>query len=185
MLHNAAIRAIFLDRDGVLNHDSPEFIKTPDELHVIDGVPNAIKRLNDAGYLAIVISNQSGIARGLVTPENLDAMNAKLRAAVEQARGTITGMYHCPHLPDEGCDCRKPSPGMLLQAANEHNIDLSTSFMIGDKPADIEAGITAGCMTVLALSGQSTQYDPTRFINPPDYVCADLTEAVDIILGLD
>jgi len=167
----------------VLNLDSKEFIKTPDELHVIDRVPNAVMRLNRAGYLAIIVSNQSGIARGLVTPDNLTAMNAKLIAAIAMAGGVVAGIYHCPHLPDEGCDCRKPSPGMLLSAATDHNIDLATSFMIGDKPADIEAGARAGCRTVLALSGQSMNYDPAKFTSQPDYICSDLAEAVDIILA--
>ncbi len=166
-----------------MNADSPHFIKTPDELHVLPGVPEAVAALNTAGFLTVIISNQSGIARGLVTEESLAAMNAKLVAAVEGGGGRIAGIYFCPHLPGGECECRKPRPGMVRQAAREHAIDLSASYLVGDKPDDIACGAAAGCRTVLVLSGQTTAYDASRFTTPPDHICANLPEAAGWILA--
>ena len=177
------LRAVFLDRDGVLNRDSPDFVKSVDELHLIPGTPSAVARLNKAGFLTIVISNQSGVARGLLTEETLDAMHRKLCADIQAAGGKITDVYYCPHLPDTGCPCRKPSPGMVEQAAEDYDVDLSRSFLIGDKIDDITCGASAGCKTILVLTGQTLTYDPTRFYVQPDRVCRDLDEAADWIIS--
>src|SRR5258706_5087687 len=130
-------RAVFLDRDGVLNRDSPDFIKTANEMHLLPGAPLAVERLNRAGFLAIVISNQSGVARGLLTEDDLDAMHRKLCSAVSAANGKITDVYYCPHLPGVGCPCRKPAPGMVQQAAEDYEVDVSRSYLIGGKIDDI------------------------------------------------
>lgn len=175
-------RAVFLDRDGVLNRDSPHFIKTPDELHLLPGVPEAVARLNAAGFAVIVITNQSGISRGLLTEATLEAIHARLRAEIEAASARLDAIYHCPHLPGEGCNCRKPAPGMVLRAAREHAIDLQHSFLVGDKPDDIACGAAAGCRTILVLSGQSQTCDPVRFPAAPDHVCTDLPAAVEWIM---
>lgn len=176
-------RAVFLDRDGVLNRESDAFIKTPDELHVFHGVPEAVALLNTAGYLAVVISNQSGLARGLVTPENLEAIHAKLREEIAAAGGRLDGIYHCPHLPGDGCACRKPATGMITQAAADLDIDLAASWLVGDRPEDIACGAAAGCRTVFVLTGKSAAYDSARFNAPPAYVASALPAAVEIILA--
>lgn len=175
-------RAVFLDRDGVINRDSPDFIKTPEEMILFPGAPQAIARLDAAGFAVMVVSNQSGLARGLITPESLEAMHRKLHRAVEEAGGRLTGIYFCPHLPDAGCACRKPKTGMLEQAAREHGIALSESYMAGDKPDDIACGRAAGCRTILILSGQTRRYDPARFAALPDLICPDLPAAAEQIL---
>ncbi len=174
-------RAVFLDRDGVLNRESSDFIKSVDEMEVLPGVPEAVAKLNDANYLAIVITNQSGIGRGYFSEDILAQMHAKLIAAINEKGGRIAAIYHCPHLPDAGCDCRKPAPGMLMRAAREHEIDLSRSYLVGDRPEDINCGAAVGCRTILVLTGKSVSYHPGRFTIPPDEVSADLTAAVEHI----
>jgi D-glycero-D-manno-heptose 1,7-bisphosphate phosphatase len=176
-------RAVFLDRDGVLNRDSPGFIKTPEELHILPGAPEAIAQLVCAGFLAIVVTNQSGLSRGLLTEESLRAIHTKMRAAFAEVGGPLSAIYYCPHLPEEGCACRKPAPGMLLQAARKHQIDLSQSWLVGDKPEDIACGAAVGCRTILVLTGQTHRYDPTRFPIVPTHVCKDISAAVERILG--
>lgn len=146
-------------------------------------MPEAVARLNRAGFLAIVITNQSGIARGLVTEEDLAAMHVKLRAAVEAAGGSIAGIYYCPHMPDERCKCRKPAPGLLLQAAADLGIDPRQSWLVGDRPDDIACGHAAGCTTILTLTGMSPGYNPGDFAKPPDYATHDLSDAVGVILS--
>lgn len=171
--------AVFLDRDGVLNRDSEDFIKTPDELELLPGVPEAVARLSEAGYLLVVITNQSGIGRGLFEESALEGLHSKLRTELGVE---LTGIYYCPHAPEAGCDCRKPSPGMLHRAAAEHGIDLERSYVVGDRPSDIACGLTAGCKTVLVLTGKTVNYDFNTFRPAPDYIAADLREAVDWIL---
>jgi histidinol-phosphate phosphatase family protein len=175
-------RAVFLDRDGVLNRDSDDFIKTADELEVLPGVPEAVARLNQAGFVTVVVTNQSGIGRGLFEAERLTEIHGKLIREIEAAGGQVSGIYHCPHRPDEGCDCRKPALGMVLQAASKHDLDPSHSFFVGDKPDDIVCGHAAGCRTVLVLSGKTRAYDPERLAVVPDHVAYDLPTAVDWIL---
>ena len=175
-------RAVFLDRDGVLNRDSPDFIKSPDEFDLLPGAPEAVARLNQAGFLCIVVTNQSGIARGLVTVRNLEAMNRKLIDAVKDAAGEIAAIYHCPHLPSDNCACRKPRTGMIREAATDFGIDLTRSFLVGDKPHDIQCGSDAGCTSILVLSGQTRTYSESDFDPPASHVAADLSAAADWIL---
>lgn len=175
-------RAVFLDRDGVLNRDSADFIRTPEQVEVLPGIPEAVRRLNDAGFLTVVITNQSGIGRGYFTEETLKDIHARLRHEVESRGGRITGIYHCPHLPGAGCDCRKPSPGMLHQAAQEHGISLSKSYFVGDRAEDVLCGVSAGTGTVLVLTGKTMAEDTAGLECPPDFVAVDLPEAVDWII---
>lgn len=174
---------MFLDRDGVLNRDSDDFIKTPDELHVLPGAAEAVARLNAAGYLCIVVTNQSGIARGLFAEADLGPQHAKLRAELAAAGGRLDAIYYCPHAPDAGCDCRKPAPGMLQRATREHGIALAESWLVGDRPGDIACGAAAGCRTILVLTGKSPTYDPAGFDPRPDYVVPDLAAAADVIVN--
>lgn len=151
-------KAIFLDRDGTINKYK-EFITNVDDLELIDGVAENIKRINDSGYLAIVITNQPVIARGECTLEELDTIHMKLETLLGEKGAYIDDLFYCPHHPDRGfegerieykieCSCRKPKPGLILQAAEKYNIDLSQSWMIGDSDNDIKAGEAAGCRTL-------------------------------------
>jgi D-glycero-D-manno-heptose 1,7-bisphosphate phosphatase len=176
---------VFLDRDGVINADSPAYIKSRAEFHPLPGSLAAIARLTRAGIRVIVITNQSAINRGMVPLAELEAIHHDLRAAVSAQGGCISDIFFCPHRPDEGCDCRKPKPGLILAARERHGIDLSSSVMVGDRAKDILAGQTAGCgRTVLVRTGntesalQSLAEEGCR----PDHVAADLAAAVDWIL---
>lgn len=151
-------KAIFLDRDGTIN-EYRGFIKKPDELELIDGAVEAIKWINASGYLAIVVSNQPVVARGECSFEQLEQIHNKLETELGKQGAYVDAIYFCPHHPDRGfigeipelkieCSCRKPKPGMLLQAAHDFNIDLMQSYMIGDSERDIEAGIAAGCEAI-------------------------------------
>ena len=176
-------RAVFLDRDGVLNRDSDDFIRTVDEVEMLPGVPEAVRRLNDAGFLTVVITNQSGIARGFFTEEALSQIHRNLIPQVESAGGKISAVYYCPHIPQDGCNCRKPLPGMLEQAAREHNIDLAASYLVGDRPEDMACGNSVGARTILVLTGKSLSFDPARFTCRPHHVAMGLPEAAAWILS--
>ena len=174
--------AVFLDRDGVLNEDK-KYASDPKIAKLLPGVTSAVKRLNDAGMAVIVVSNQSGIARGYHTENDTRAFNAELDEQLRAEGARVDGWYYCPHLPEgtvaeyaKECDCRKPKSGMLMQAAGEHDIDLSKSFMVGDKERDIAAGTSAGTQTILVGNTVSdTDSQPTLW-------AADLSEAVILIL---
>lgn len=152
-------KAIFLDRDGTINK-YVGFLRREEEFELIDGVAEAVKKINHSGYLAIVITNQPVIARGEVTFEGLQTIHNKMETLLGKEGAYLDGIYFCPHHPHKGyegevselkidCDCRKPKPGMLLKAAEDFNIDLSQSYMVGDGENDIKAGMAAGCKTVL------------------------------------
>jgi len=151
--------AVFLDRDGTINVDK-DYLHKIEDFEFIPGAVQAIKSLKNAGYLVIVVSNQSGIARGYFDEATVDRLHEHIQQALKCYGTAIDAFYYCPHHPELGrgqykvaCDCRKGAPGMLLQAAEEHNIDLEKSFMVGDKMADIEAGAKAGCTSILVLTG--------------------------------
>lgn len=161
-LHNKQ-KAIFLDRDGVINK-YVGFLRDINEFELIEGVPEAVKTINESGYLAIVVTNQPVIARGEVTYEELHEIHNKMETLLGKEGVYLDAIYYCPHHPHKGyegeipelkfdCDCRKPKPGMLLKAAEDFNIDLKQSWMIGDSESDIAAGKTAGCKT--AFIGES------------------------------
>ena len=170
-------RAVFLDRDGVLNVYLPgDYAKTPDELTLLPGVGAAVGRLQAAGFLTILISNQQGVAKGLMTQSDLDAVTAKLRAEVP-----LDAVYYCPHLKDEHCACRKPKPGMLLQAAQDHAIDLTQSVFIGDTPTDAQAAQAAGVPFILVLTGQTKTAE--GFVVEPAATLANLDAAVEWVLA--
>lgn len=175
-------RAIFLDRDGTVIDDTG-YLNDPDELVLMPRAAEAMVQLKAAGYLLVVITNQSGIARGIVTPEQLQATNGRMRDALRAGGADYDALYFCPHHPTEAaiaeyavdCDCRKPRPGMLLRAAVEHDIDLARSWLIGDAERDVEAGIAAGCRTVrVAESGSETK---------ADHLADGIYDAAQFILG--
>lgn len=153
--------AVFLDRDGVISKEVDLLCK-PEQLKLIEGVGEAIRYINEKGYLAIVVTNQPVIARNLCSLEELDFIHAKMETLLGHERAYVNAIYYCPHHPDSGypeerkeykikCDCRKPAPGMLLKAANDWNIDLSQSYMIGDRPSDVKAGENAGCKQAIQI----------------------------------
>ena len=154
--------AVFLDRDGTMAPDVP-YCHRPEDLNLFPGVAEAVRRLNQAGFKVIVVTNQSGIARGYFTHETLADIHAKMERDLALAGARLDGIYYCPHHPDEGCDCRKPKPVMLFQAALDHGIDLANSYLVGDSSIDIQAGRAAGCRTVLVTqeSHVSTCADAT------------------------
>lgn len=161
-------KAIFLDRDGTINKHIG-FLKHIDEFELLPGVAEAIRRVNDAGYLCIVVTNQPVIARGELTVGELNEIHNKMETLLGNAGAFVDALYYCPHHPDKGyegevsalkidCDCRKPKPGMLLQAAKDFHIDLSNSVMIGDTMRDVQAGINAGCHTILLSDGEHEDF---------------------------
>ncbi|MEX2488137.1 MAG: D-glycero-beta-D-manno-heptose 1,7-bisphosphate 7-phosphatase, partial [Pseudomonadales bacterium] len=148
---------IILDRDGVINQDSPAYIKSPDECHPIEGSLAAIAKLYKAGYRIYIATNQAGVARGLLSVAALHAINDKLCHEVEEAGGRIEKVFYCPHDPDEGCGCRKPQPGLLFQIAEHAGVDISEQVFVGDSMRDIDAARAANCTPVLVLTGNGQQ----------------------------
>ena len=145
---NNANKAIFLDRDGVINKERSSYVKSISELEIFTNVANSIKKLKDAGFLVVVITNQSAINRGLTNHENVDAIHSHIQEYFRKNGTLIDKFYYCPHRPDENCFCRKPNPGLLLQAAKDLQIDLRCSWMIGDSDSDIQAAKNAGCKAI-------------------------------------
>ncbi|MGI0073207.1 MAG: D-glycero-alpha-D-manno-heptose-1,7-bisphosphate 7-phosphatase [Nitrosotalea sp.] len=141
-------RAVFLDRDGVINKERSDYVKTISELEILPGVEKSIKKLRDAGYLVVVITNQSAINRGLTSHENVHRIHSVIQEYFKKNGTLIDGFYYCPHRPDEKCYCRKPNPGLLLKAVEDLKIDPKSSWMIGDSDSDIQAAKLAGCKSV-------------------------------------
>ena len=145
---------IILDRDGVINYDSDDFIKSADEWQPIPGSIESIGRLCTAGFNVAIATNQSGIGRGLLTVETLDEIHKKMSALVELRGGVIAGVFYCPHLPEDGCNCRKPRTGMLDEIENEFGIKLAGAPFVGDSERDLQAAISKGCIPVLVRTGK-------------------------------
>ena len=153
----AAKGLIILDRDGVINYDSPEFVKNTDEWRPISGSIEAIARLSKGGYTVTVASNQSGLARGLFDRNALRAMHRKLQRLVTAKGGHIDRIVVCPHDPNDGCDCRKPAPGLLLRLARHYGTSLDGVAAVGDSLRDLEAAARAGATPILVLTGNGTK----------------------------
>ncbi len=178
-------RVVFLDRDGVINEDSPGYVKNRDEFRFLPGSLAALSRLNNAGFETIVITNQSAINRGLTTLAAVEDIHRNLRATTRQHGGNIRDIFFCPHRPDEGCGCRKPKPGMIQKACERYAVDLNSAIMVGDSKKDIECGHNAGCgKTVLVRTGNGleTEKELVGRQIPVDYVADNLEAAVDWIL---
>ncbi|MBL0713210.1 MAG: D-glycero-beta-D-manno-heptose 1,7-bisphosphate 7-phosphatase [Desulfosarcina sp.] len=178
-------RVVFLDRDGVINRDSADYVTAWEQFEFLPGSLAAIAALTAAGIEVIVITNQAAIARGLMTPETLEDMHQHLGRIVAQNGGRIKAIFHCPHHPDDRCSCRKPRPGMILQARDRYGLDLKQTIMIGDRAKDIDCGIQAGCgRTILVLSGLRDARPELQSNGlEPDRTAADLAAAVRDILG--
>ncbi|MBW6453927.1 MAG: D-glycero-beta-D-manno-heptose 1,7-bisphosphate 7-phosphatase [Methyloprofundus sp.] len=142
-----------MDRDGVINHDSDDFIKSPDEWLPIAGSLEAIALLNQHGYQVVVMTNQSGIGRGHYSDATLTEIHLKMARLLEAVGGKISHIYYCPHLPDAGCQCRKPKPGMLEQFSKDADVCLTNIYFIGDSLRDLQAAISAGAKPILVKTG--------------------------------
>jgi len=186
---------VLLDRDGVLIQDSG-LVTRPEDLRVLAGVPEALMRLKAAGFALVVVSNQAVVARGLLGEAEVMALQRLLEQRLVEAGGpALDGFHFCPHHPRAtlaryrvDCGCRKPRPGLLLQAAEKLGFDLGASYMVGDRPTDLLAGVRAGCRTVWIQSGQHLAApietsEPPEAAPLPDHVCASLTEAAAWILA--
>lgn len=151
------VKLVILDRDGVINFDSPSFIKTPDEWRPIPGSLEAIARLNQAGFRVAVATNQSGLGRGLIDMATLNAIHDKMHRALVQAGGRVDALFFCPHSAESKCSCRKPAPGMLEEIARRFNADLNGVPSIGDSLRDLQASAAAGARPMLVLTGKGRQ----------------------------
>lgn len=168
-------RAIFLDRDGTILKEV-EYLSDPDLIEILPEVEESILRLNKLGFLKIVITNQSAVGRGIITIDRLEEIHSTLRALLRKKGIELDAIYFCPHRPEDNCDCRKPSNKMLLQAAREHNIDLTKSFVIGDRLMDVLMGKSVGAKTIVIPSRwTSLDGDYTKF--GADIICNSLHEA--------
>ncbi|MFQ5735703.1 MAG: D-glycero-alpha-D-manno-heptose-1,7-bisphosphate 7-phosphatase [Thermodesulfobacteriota bacterium] len=183
MAGSKAIRggAVFLDRDGTINIDTG-YLSKPEELVLIPGAAEAIRRLNGLGVKVIIITNQSGVGRGYFTDADVDRVNARLAALLGLEGARIDGVYYCIHRPGDGCGCRKPQNGLTLKAAEEHGVDLSRSFVVGDKASDVELAWGSGARGVLVLTGNGPE-ELEKMARRPDHVAPDLREAVEWIIG--
>jgi len=177
---------VFLDRDGVINEDSSEYVKSWDEFHFIPGSLEALQLLNKKGYCVIVITNQSAVGRGMITMKTLMNIHILMRKEIQKAGGKILDVFFCPHRPDENCPCRKPEPGLIFQAREEYGINIPKAVMVGDNAKDIMVGKRAGVgRTVLVMTGcgAKAQNELMNKGTPPDYVAEDLLDAVKWIIG--
>ena len=175
------MKLIILDRDGVINHDSDAYIKTVDEWQPIEGAIEAIARLHRAGWTVAVATNQSGLARGYYDEATLHAMHDKLRALLAEQDAEIGLIAFCPHGPDDGCECRKPQPGMLLQIGGHYQADLNGVWFVGDSLRDLQAAVAVGAQPVLVKTGKGGQ-TAGRELPPGTLVFADLPAVADALL---
>lgn len=181
-------RAVFLDRDGTINIEK-EYLYQAKDFEFIPGAPEAIRLLNQAGIMVVVVTNQSGIARGYYSEEDVENLHRHIARELAESGAHVDAWLYCPHHPDGRgsyalpCSCRKPLPGMLREASARYDIDLENATMIGDKLADIEAGKAAGCRTVLVRTGYGA--DEEAYAESHAVVCNDLLSAVKLLLSLN
>ena len=179
-------KVVFLDRDGTINRDSADYIKSRAEFEFIPGSLEGIRILSANDFTCIVITNQSALARQYLALDELTAMHNQMCREVAAAGGKIADIFFCPHMPDAGCDCRKPEPGLIHQARLKYNIDLADSLMIGDHLKDISCGLNAGCgTTVLVKSGKdpAVETELNRRNLAADFVAENLLEAAQWIVA--
>ncbi|MGH7229132.1 MAG: lipopolysaccharide heptosyltransferase II [Nitrospiraceae bacterium] len=175
---------VFLDRDGTMNRD-PGYVKTPEELELFPGVVKAVARLNRAGARVVTITNQSGIARGLLTVSTLEQVHDRLRALLKAGGACLDGIYVCPHAPDEGCGCRKPGTALVERAVADLGLDLSGAYVVGDQKRDVELAVRIGAKSLLVMTGPTSLQalaDLQAEGRRPDYVAPGLVEAVEWII---
>ncbi|MEX1033983.1 MAG: D-glycero-beta-D-manno-heptose 1,7-bisphosphate 7-phosphatase [Cellvibrionaceae bacterium] len=175
---------VIVDRDGVINFDSDDYIKCQSEWRPIPGSLEAIARLSQAGFTVAVATNQSGLARGLFDLDDLEAINAHMLDCVAALGGNIAGVFYCPHHPDDGCDCRKPQPGLITAIESELSVSAKGTPFIGDSLRDIQAGLAKGCKPLLVRTGkgENTLAQLPEALRQEVEVFADLASAADYIL---
>lgn len=176
-------KLVILDRDGVINHDSDDFIKSPDEWIPIEGSLEAIARLNYEGFRVVVASNQSGIARGLFTIFDLNAIHQKMHTAAQEVGAKIDAIFFCPHTAQSSCACRKPKAGLFLDIAKRYEINLHKVPAIGDSLRDLEASAVVGCSPYLVLTGKGKKTYSKQGLPIDTQVYPDLSAAVDAFLN--
>ena len=176
------MRLVILDRDGVINEDSDDYIKSPEEYVPIPGSLEAIARLKKAGFTVVVATNQSGIGRGYFDLDTLEAMHNKLKMLLAEIEGSVDGIFYCPHTPEDNCDCRKPAPGLYHQISQQFNIELAGIPVIGDSLRDLEAARAVGATPILVRTGKGKRTMATGkgLVDVPIY--DDLAGAVDALL---
>jgi D-glycero-D-manno-heptose 1,7-bisphosphate phosphatase len=152
------MKLVILDRDGTINADSDDYIKSPAEWEPLPGAIEAIARLNHAGWHTVIASNQSGLGRGLFDVASLNAVHAKMHKMLAAQGARIDAVFYCPHSPDEGCQCRKPSPGLFEQIGERFGVDLKGTPVVGDGLRDLQAGVAAGCEPHLVLTGKGAAF---------------------------
>ena len=181
--NNGLRPAVFLDRDGVLNENRSDYVKSWDEFVFLSGVFVPLRRLAQNHVAIVVITNQSAIGRGKKKKKTVEDIHARMVYEISRQGGRIDGIYYCPHHPDDGCKCRKPQPGLLFQAAAELHLDLEHSFLIGDAVSDIEAALAAGVQPIMVLTGRGLLHSRLLHQQGLDFVplARDLAEAVDMI----
>lgn len=180
--------AVFLDRDGTIVEDVG-YMNLPEQIKFIPGSIEAIKMLNEAGYKVVVISNQAGVARGLVTEDMLQTIDKIIHRDILNGGAHLDALYYCPHHPEHGvypyrqtCECRKPHPGLVKRATRDQNIDLSKSFMVGDKATDIKTGKNVKIKTILVLTGRGAK-EKDELKEKPDHIANNLLEAAKWIIS--
>jgi D-glycero-D-manno-heptose 1,7-bisphosphate phosphatase len=176
------VRVVFADRDGVINRDRDEYVRSVEEFEFLPGALEALKRLREAGWLVVVISNQAGVGKGLMSEEALAEIDRLMTSEVSAAGGRIEATYYCPHRQQDGCDCRKPAPGLIRRASRDLGIEPEDAVFVGDSARDILAGQAVGCRTVAVLSGSLTGAEVAALDPPPDLVADNLAEAADWII---
>lgn len=177
--------AYFLDRDGVLIENVHTYVRRWEEVEVFDQAVEACRLITERGVPIFVVTNQAGVGRGILGLEEVEALNRRILGVFEAQGARFTGAYLCPHHPDDGCDCRKPLPGMLLRGAREHGVDLSGAVMVGDAETDLQAGEAAGCTGILVRTGRGAAQETTMLQKGQEgfLVYDDLLSAVRATLG--
>jgi D-glycero-D-manno-heptose 1,7-bisphosphate phosphatase len=174
-------RAVFLDRDGTIMEDS-NYVGNVERVVLIPNAATALKRLQDAGYKLFIVTNQSGVGRGYFTRDAVEAIHTHLNDHFSRAGVRFDHYYVCPHHPEDNCDCRKPKPRFLFEAAREHGLDLASCFMVGDRASDIQTGVNAGTKTILVLTGAGRETLAKPEVRP-DFVAGNINEAATWILN--
>ena len=181
MADNEKRRAVFLDRDGTIIEDVP-YISEPEKVVLISGASGAIKRLKAAGFMVVVVSNQSGVGRGYFTEADVGAVHARIDSILDNEGTGIDDYFYCPHEPDSGCACRKPETRMVDRAVDKYSLDVENSYLVGDKSSDISLADNAGLTSILVRTGHGTETEKEPGIKA-GFVASDIAEAVEWIMS--